>query len=815
MPSPRWRKILRDLWSNKRRTLLVVLSIAVGVFAVGAVAQMRVIVSEDMLESFRQARPASATIYTFDSFDDDLVRAIRRMPEVDEAQGRRSIVVRFQVEGHEGWYPLRLFALSDYDDVRIDIVLPEIEHGPDPKSWPHPDTFPPPDQAISIERTSLLLANHGLVGQARLGSTLLIEMPSGKQRKMPIVGLAFDAAHGPAPWMGMAYGYVTFETLDWLDVSRDYNELSILVAGDRGDKGHVERVARVVEDRVERGGVAVSRVSVPTPGKLPQDSLYQTLVLLLGALGACSLFVSAFLLMNTISALLTQQVRQIGVMKAVGARGHQLMGMYLSMVVVFGLLALVISAPLGAWAARQTINVMAYLINFNLGGISFPPQVLAVEGAMAIAVPLLAGLFPIVAGTRVTVREAITNYGLSGDQFGTSAIDRLVERLRGLPRPLLLSLRNTLRQKGRLALTMTTLTLAGAVFVSVASVRASLLRTLDELVQYYDYDVQVTLGRPYRVERLERAALSVPGVAKVEGWGSTAAYRVRPDDSEGEIIYIEAPPATTEILRPTMVSGRWLLPGDENALVISTNTLIAEPDIGLGDEIVLKIEDRDTTWRVVGIARFAQPVSLAFANYDYFTHVTRDAGRVSILNVITHQDDDEARFQVAEALEVRFEEAGIDVQSKMTARELRASLEVLFTIVIAFLMSMSVLLAVVGGIGLMGTMGLNVLERIREIGVMRAIGASNDSVLQIFVVEGVLIALLSWLIGTVLAIPMGKVLSNAVGMEVLRTPLTYTVPVSGILAWLVIVTVLAALASYLPARDAARLTVREVLSYER
>ena len=144
MPSPRWRKILRDLWSNKRRTLLVVLSIAVGVFAVGAVAQMRVIVSEDMLESFRQARPASATIYTFDSFDDDLVRAIRRMPEVDEAQGRRSIVVRFQVEGHEGWYPLRLFALSDYDDVRIDSVEREIEHGPDPKSWPHPDTFPPP-----------------------------------------------------------------------------------------------------------------------------------------------------------------------------------------------------------------------------------------------------------------------------------------------------------------------------------------------------------------------------------------------------------------------------------------------------------------------------------------------------------------------------------------------------------------------------------------------------------------------------------------------------------------------------------------------
>jgi putative ABC transport system permease protein len=183
--------------------------------------------------------------------------------------------------------------------------------------------------------------------------------------------------------------------------------------------------------------------------------------------------------------------------------------------------------------------------------------------------------------------------------------------------------------------------------------------------------------------------------------------------------------------------------------------------------------------------------------------------------VITQQEDDDARFQVAEALETRLSEVGLDVQSKMTAKELRASLEVLFAIVVTFLMSTSVLLAVVGGIGLMGTMGLNVLERIREIGVMRAIGASNDSVLQIFVVEGVLIGLLSWLIGTVLAIPTGKVLSNAVGMEVLRTPLTYTVPLSGVLTWLAIVIALAALASYLPARDAARLTVREVLSYER
>jgi putative ABC transport system permease protein len=127
---------------------------------------------------------------------------------------------------------------------------------------------------------------------------------------------------------------------------------------------------------------------------------------------------------------------------------------------------------------------------------------------------------------------------------------------------------------------------------------------------------------------------------------------------------------------------------------------------------------------------------------------------------------------------------------------------------------MAVLLAVVGGLGLMGTMSINVLERIREIGVIRAIGASDGAVQQIVIVEGVLIGLLSWLMGVVIALPVSMLLSQVVGELILQDALTYTFSVSGALLWLVIVVTLAALASFLPARNASRLTVREVLAYE-
>ncbi len=121
-------------------------------------------------------------------------------------------------------------------------------------------------------------------------------------------------------------------------------------------------------------------MDIPTPGKLPQDNIFQALVLLLTALGVASLFLSVFLLISTVSALLNQQVRQIGVMKAIGGRSGQIARLYLGMVAFFGLAALAIAAPLSAWAARYIINFLAYLVDFTLGEFSIPSQVLAFRG---------------------------------------------------------------------------------------------------------------------------------------------------------------------------------------------------------------------------------------------------------------------------------------------------------------------------------------------------------------------------------------------------------------------------------------------------
>jgi putative ABC transport system permease protein len=189
-------------------------------------------------------------------------------------------------------------------------------------------------------------------------------------------------------------------------------------------------------------------------------------------------------------------------------------------------------------------------------------------------------------------------------------------------------------------------------------------------------------------------------------------------------------------------------------------------------------------------------------------------GRAAQVQVVTKQHDAQAQQALAAALNDHFEQQGLDVSSTRTTSDRRERAEFQFNILVAFLLIMAALLAVVGGLGLMGTMSINVLERTREIGVLRAIGASTRALFQIVIAEGMLIGTISWLLGTMLALPLGKLMSDAVGKSFLQAPLNYTFSFGGALVWLGAVLVLATVASVLPARNATQLSVREVLAYE-
>jgi putative ABC transport system permease protein len=181
---------------------------------------------------------------------------------------------------------------------------------------------------------------------------------------------------------------------------------------------------------------------------------------------------------------------------------------------------------------------------------------------------------------------------------------------------------------------------------------------------------------------------------------------------------------------------------------------------------------------------------------------------------VTDQHDRAYQDKLAAQLDKFFRDKGFKVQQSQSGlASLDTAADSLDTLVV-FLLVMAVLTAIVGAMGLTGTMGMNVLERTREIGIMRAIGADDRAVMRTVIAEGIVIGSISFVMAIILSIPFTYGLSYIVSVAVFQTPIAVVFTYMGYAIWFALVLVLSTVASILPARNAARLTIREVLAYE-
>ena len=811
MITPRWRKVGRDLWHNKTRTALVVLSIAIGVYAVGMILHTNLLVTGEVRRDYAAANPAHALIFA-DNIDDGMLEAIRNVPGVAHAEGRSSMSLRMKMSDDE-WRSIRVHTMADLEEIPIDRVLPVDHFEAAPAVRAEAGEWPPREKEIAVERSSFLLDSLMPAGIA-VGDEIVVKTFADKERVLRLSGLVHESNTEPATFRGEAIGYVDSDTFVWLGGVDTYDEIRLQVSENGDDEEHIRAVADAVGEKINKGGEQVWAIEVATAGGTTRDQILQAFTGVMFVLGFASLLLSSFLVVNTVNALLSQQVRQIAIMKSIGARSDQITAMYFVMVIAFGLLGLLIAVPLAALTTSQTAQLLAGFLNVTFPDYSIPPEVLGAEAFVGIVVPMLAALYPVLRGTRVTVREALSDYGAADRKFGAGLLDRILIRLHGISRPTMIAVRNTFRRRGRLIMTLVTLILGGATFISVTNVRDSLLLTLDEALQYWQYDIELTFPRTYRVEQIEAIARSQPGVVHVESWNYSPLRHQRADGDKSEEVIVVALPAQTQLLKPNLIAGRWLLPEDENAIVVNTEVLGNEPELALGELINFEIDRKDSTWRIVGVVSVIGAQQWAYVNAPHFARATASVGRSRSLQVLTDQSETDAIRAISDALEERFTAAGVQVARSDIVAEIREQNTFYFGIIVTLLLIMSVLIAAVGALGLAGTMSINVLERTREIGVMRAIGASNRTVRDIVMTEGVIIGVLSWLAGALLSLPLGRLMSNGVGYAFFSIPLSYASSSTGILIWLLIVLLLSTIASFLPARNASRLTVRETLAYE-
>ncbi len=801
MISPRWRKIIRDLWLNLPRTLLVILAIAIGIFGVGFVLDVSSILTREIDTNFQMTKPASATLW-MDKVDADVVNTARNFPGIADAEAaRNSLRGRVQV-GPKEWVVMRLFVFDDFNDQRINKFF--LESGSRPTN----------NRQIFIERASIPFIN------ATTGNTITVKAIGGAAQALSVSGIVFDPGQEPAWVNNITCGYITPDTLKWLGGPPPEKGLRIIVSEDNLDRSHIRDVADRLSAALQQKGYGVKRIEIPVPGKYQQTDKINSLMSSLEAFGLLCLVLSGFMAATLISALLSQQIRQIGVMKALGARTRQIMGIYLGTVLSLSLAALAIGIPLGVIAGRAFALSTMKMLNFNFMNSALPLWVYIVQIALGILVPSLVSIYPVYRGSRITVREAVSDYGVSLKNYGTSRFNTLLERVRGLPRPLALSLRNAFRRRGRMVLTLVMLAAGGASFIAALGSAASWNRTIDSAFANVNYDIDVRFGQPYKVDTIEKSIRTIPGVTAVEAWGylMPTAFPKYSDSTYGGPFAVFAMKNGSTLINPPLIEGRWLHADDTNAMVVDNDFIDNAEKQGtpvkVGDKLTFNLNGRDTTWCVVGIMDKIGVQSAAYVNYDYFAKIIHKQGLAVCARVVVKGHDKTLQKTVSQSLERRLAEDGFSVfviQGLTLTRQVMVNHVIL---ILFFLMLMSILIAAVGALGLASTMNVNVMERAREIGIMRSIGASTRIILQTVITEGVVIGILSWLLGSIISIPLTAFVARNTGQFIFPRVMDTVIPFWAPILWLVIVLIVAVTASFYPAWRAARLTVREVMTYE-
>ena len=797
--SPRWKKIWADITVNKSRTVLVVLSIVVGIFAVGSIAGTSAIIDRESKALWQAVNPASATIVTT-LFDSAIVEQVADMPEVDAVQVRRVLNARVQLA--DGTIKdIQIYAVPDYEDMTLNAIRTES------------GAFPPPADEILIERSALSLI------EAEEGAAISVILPNGSTQELNVAGVAYDLSQPAASVLNVAYGYISMEMMEQLTGEAGFNVLQFRVspeavsASGMDEESFAAEVGNMIRDNIQQQGViVVVPPQIATPGEPPGYIFIVALLVVLGVVGSLTFVLSGFLIVNIISALLAQQTRQIGVMKAVGARTSQIILMYLGMALFFGILALMIALPLSFLGARLLAGIIGELNNYKITDFSAPVWVFVVQIIIGLIVPVVSAVVPVMSGTRVNVREALDARGIDSDS--TSLFDRVTAHLRGIPRPILLSFRNTFRQKGRLILTLMTLTLAGAIFATVFTVRNSLFATLDDALGYENYSISVELSDAYNRNDVIQLTESLENVTNVEAWTEATERFTVPSADEDADITVRGLPADSQMIIPIMQAGTWLNDSDvENGIVVNGN--VAQQGVEVGDTITIILRGQPVEWQVIGIAQAVFSFeNVAWTRYDALASAIGEENLARSLRIDIAPNDAETQTAVVEALSASFAEADVLIDGTETFAALETSFNTRFNVLVVSLLSLALLLAVVGGLGIAGTTSINVIERMREIGVMRSVGAANYQILGIFVIEAVFVGVIGWILGSLLALPISKTLSDGVGNAFSNAPLTYQFDVSGAFLWLILAVGLAVLFSYLPSRRASQLTLREVLSYE-
>lgn len=792
------KKLARDMWLTRARGLSMVAAIAMGLIAFNTLVGAYSILTREVVRNYMDSNPASI-ILEMNDVDEETLDWMRQRPDVEAATRRTQVQGRFFTEEDAEKRRAFLFVLDDFGQTEIARIFPES------------GAWPPAPGTVLMERSALRVVGRGV------GVKLFLDLPGVPTKELEVSGIAHEPALAPANTEQAVYAYISRAELLRLGVDVKFDELRLIPTGAR-DVASLERKARQFARDLRLQGLGeVTAIRVPPPGRHPHQTQMTTVLSLFVIFALLLLLLSSLLTASLLSTMMARQVREIGIMKTLGASRFLILASYTLLVEVIALLAWGLAFFPAEAATALFVDAIAGLLNFDVADGEQSARARLVQAGVALFVPLLVSLPALVKESGVSVMKALADFGVKGESFGRSRLERWAAKRETRGGFFTYALRSALRRRGRFVLSLALLSASGGVFLSAVNTARSWEVLTRTLYISRHYDLEVGFSRPIDGGHLAARLQQSDEIEHVETWlaartaiGTGHALpieRTYPDGAHGAFSIIAAPPGSNMITFDVK-EGRLVDPNATGEVVINQMVPGAE-SVRVGDLVTLSIEGTDQALRVVGKVEEVGTGAVAYVSQPTFLRVVEPEHRGTSL-----------RIQKTQGVELSAAVAATDrILSELRAPVTHVSplavfenaVAAHFEVLVRSLLALSALTALVGTLGLTSALSANVSESTREFAVLRAVGASGPQIRSLVVRESLVVSGVSFVCAAVVGLVLSAIVGNVIGMMSFNLPLPLSPQVIAFLALFVGLIGLGALASVFPARRASSLTVAEAL----
>ncbi len=783
-------KMLRDLYLFKGRSLLVVLSIAISTFTLGVIFSSYDILSREMNDNFLHANPTELTFYSDTLFDETTTQSLRAHPLIDKVEPRRS--VSGEIKNADGQsFPLTLFVLNDYEHVQLDIVRPVS------------GAWPPALGQILIEQQALSVL------QVDEGERVTVQRQVGTATttEFVVAGAVHDVVQPQAQWENHIYGYVSMGSLELMGGLPGFNQLKLSHRDTGQSQQALEQFALTLMPLINKSGYAVDRVHVPEPGRHPHANITSGMFMIQKVFAILCCLLSGILVYNLVSAILSKQRPQIGVMKALGAQPRHLRAIYYGTIILLSSLGLMVSLPLGYLVSMPYVDMIAAMMNITIESYAISPWIIVLQLCLGLGIPLLSALLPIRKASRVSVRES-----LIGNEPRRDCSPKLLAGLFSSSSILSVSsqfgLRNAVRAKERFILSGIVLCIGGTLLMAAFNISETMNQSVSDNRASNQWDVSLQFRQPVSVTTVDELLSSVNGLAELESFSRMTGRIMGRSILIPQSMSVVGLKDGSQALRLPMMTGQWL---SKQADDIVVSQLLAKqyPNIAIGDELRIEIAGEEKTFTLKGVASFVGPATM-FVNRKGLGH---NGSKANSFFVRSEDEAGLSQIQMSHITEV-LSDAGLQLKRMTRAEDATQVVANHFKIIFSLLMLLTVIVLFIAGNGIILTVTTNTLERTREIGILKSIGASNRNLRQIFLSESILMALLAWLMAVVLTIPLSYCVAHFLGILLIQTPLPLALDSTAFLFSLPVIVLVSVLSTLIPVARVCKQPIRESLAYE-